>query len=50
MNLEVVTVPVSDVDRAKRFYQDLAPPARQAPGRWLRTQAGDANHRARVRD
>src|SRR2546421_9489505 len=23
MNLEVVTVPVSDVDRAKRFYQSL---------------------------
>ena len=23
MKLEVVTVPVSDVDRAKRFYQDL---------------------------
>ena len=23
MNLEVVTVPVSDVDRAKRFYQGL---------------------------
>jgi len=23
MNLEVVTLPVSDVDRAKRFYQSL---------------------------
>ena len=28
MSLEVVTVPVSDVDRAKRFYQGLG---------WLRS-------------
>jgi extradiol dioxygenase family protein len=30
MNLEIVVIPVSDVDRAKRFYGDLG-------GAWMPT-------------
>jgi len=33
MKLEVVVVPVSDVDKAKNFYQELGNRRRRSPGR-----------------
>ena len=48
MNLEVVTLPVSDVDRAKSFYQSLGWRLRHRPGRQRRSPDG-AVHAAPLR-
>lgn len=56
MKLEVVTIPVSDVDRAKEFYQrlgwrlDVTPPGvvqLTPPGSWCSVQFGRTARRPR---
>ena len=39
MKLEVVVIPVSDVDRAKEFYGDIRVPAGYRPRRSNRTRS-----------